>query len=86
MCPEWTVNDVPGMYPCGGGRRIRTFEDVSRQIYSLMRLATSLSHRRLPGEFVPDGAKGGLFTVIVDGWQQGKEMGGRGPRSGVIAR
>lgn len=29
----------------GGGRRIRTFEGVSRQIYSLMRLATSLSHR-----------------------------------------
>ena len=29
----------------GGGRRIRTFEDLRRQIYSLMRLATSLSHR-----------------------------------------
>ena len=29
----------------GGGGRIRTFEDRSRQIYSLMRLTASLPHR-----------------------------------------
>ena len=30
----------------GGQRRIRTFEDVSQQIYSLPRLATSVSTQR----------------------------------------
>ena len=32
------------MAMCGGGGRIRTFEGVSQQIYSLPRLTTSVPH------------------------------------------
>jgi hypothetical protein len=35
----------PGFFITGGEGRIRTFEGISRQIYSLMRLATSLPPR-----------------------------------------
>src|SRR5262249_43210830 len=36
-CFRWRAHTFPG--PCGGGGRIRTFEGVSRQIYSLLPLA-----------------------------------------------
>src|SRR5689334_1850987 len=35
----------PGRFPHGGGGRIRTFEGVSRQIYSLLPLTAWVPHR-----------------------------------------
>src|SRR5262245_38218028 len=49
--PFWFRSPAPPcIRPLNGGGRIRTFEGVSRQIYSLLPLATWVPHRsgRLP--------------------------------------